>query len=249
MLGLVMTDYFYEQNPSRNVGFLAEESRRFICNTYLFKIANKLDLLADLKCAAGPANPKKIEEMLYDTCEALIGAIYKDGGLESARCFIITHFDLPPAPVAQEPDFPEPEHHQNTCEILKNCRTFRKRCQYKILIPPQEHEVIVKIADKTFASRNQRVSQHAKEVAAKQAYESLTGHTIKKEKAIQALENAYPTASYAIIRHEQRAECTASYNDVTETGTGKTVREANRNAAQKLYARMRHPAQKHEKAA
>ena len=268
VLGVVITDLLYDENSDKEVGFLSEERKKYVGNITLVRVARKLDLLSDLKYDKDKSDPKRGEERLSsDTCEALIGAIFKDGGLRSSRKFILTHFDLlEPQEISDsstnssrsddsdDSSSPVPKKvtptsflNNNTEKPFKNLKEFKKFCKYKKISPPERYEVTLKIEEKSFTSSSPKSEERAKQLAAKQACETLLSWKdkqkgkliISRKEAIQELKKHFPTASYLTTRVQQNAQCMVSYNGMTETGIGKTVKEANTDAAQKLYIKAK----------
>ena len=56
-------------------------------------MAAACNLAAYLKTAQGQRADATDTAVLADACEAIIGALYLDGGLEAARGFIASHWD------------------------------------------------------------------------------------------------------------------------------------------------------------
>lgn len=89
VLGLVMAEWLFELFPNEAEGELARRHAALVKRDTLAKVAEKIGLPAALRHAKGEvANAT----MLGDALEALIGALYCDGGLKAAHRFIHTHF-------------------------------------------------------------------------------------------------------------------------------------------------------------
>lgn len=94
VLGLVIARLLFEMYPSENEGDLARRQAALIRGETLTEIAKSihvgdfLRLSASEEAAGGRSNATNIE----DACEALIGAMYLDGGLEEAEKFILAHW-------------------------------------------------------------------------------------------------------------------------------------------------------------
>lgn len=89
-LGLVIARRLYDTYPAEDEGDLARRFASLVSGEALASVARSLDLGQHLQLAAGeeanggrdnPAN-------LADACEALIGALYLDGGVAAAQDFI-----------------------------------------------------------------------------------------------------------------------------------------------------------------
>ncbi|RJP74952.1 MAG: ribonuclease III [Candidatus Zixiibacteriota bacterium] len=90
VLDLVVSDYFYRLRPSDEEGVLTNIKSAIVSGTALMAQARKMQLgkyllLSDNEAANGGRDRDSI---LEDTFEALVGAIYLDGGLDPAQVFI-----------------------------------------------------------------------------------------------------------------------------------------------------------------
>lgn len=104
VLGLVVADVLYGLYPQEQEGELARRFSALVCGQILVQVARSIGLGEALILSAneeendGRNNPSNLE----DACEALIGALYLDGGFETARAFVVAHW-LPLAQSVQEP--------------------------------------------------------------------------------------------------------------------------------------------------
>lgn len=92
VLDLIIGDYLFHQLYRRNEGVLTKIRAAMVNENSLANLANALDLgkyLLISKSESRNAGHKK-PSILSDAFEALIGAIYLDGGLESARKLIVS---------------------------------------------------------------------------------------------------------------------------------------------------------------
>ncbi|KKB09220.1 ribonuclease III [Devosia chinhatensis] len=95
VLGLVVADMLYRRYPKSNEGDLSRTLNTLVRKETCAEIARQLDLgkemiLGDSEARSGGAEKDAI---LGDVTEAIIGAIYLDGGLEPARSFIERNFE------------------------------------------------------------------------------------------------------------------------------------------------------------
>ncbi len=90
VLELLITDYLFHQKPEEPEGFLTSARSAVVKTESLSSIANNLNLGEYLRMSKGEAasGGRKNPSILEDALEALIGAIYKDGGLENSHKFI-----------------------------------------------------------------------------------------------------------------------------------------------------------------
>jgi ribonuclease-3 len=104
VLGLVITEFLLKEYPKEKEGNLAKRRAALVCGEALSSIASKLNLGIFLIMTDGEdhSGGRKNVGNLENSLEALIGAIYQDGGLESVKNFIYRHW-LPLAYNMKEP--------------------------------------------------------------------------------------------------------------------------------------------------
>ena len=90
VLGLVVNEVLYREYPDRSEGDLTKMKSLLVCGARLSEVAKAIDLGAHVRMSRSEAatGGRKRSSILADTTEALIGAIYLDGGLAAARNMI-----------------------------------------------------------------------------------------------------------------------------------------------------------------
>lgn len=90
VLALVIADLLYESFPNEDEGSLAKRLVALVRRETLAEVALALGLppLIEMSRGEEEAGGRENPAILADVCEALIGAMYRDGGLEVARVFI-----------------------------------------------------------------------------------------------------------------------------------------------------------------
>lgn len=90
VLGLLVADALYSRYPEQPEGPLDRMRASIISGNSIAKKARQLGLatVLEISPAQRKHRPEPTDSMLEDAFEALIGAIYLDGGLPSARSFI-----------------------------------------------------------------------------------------------------------------------------------------------------------------
>lgn len=90
VLAVVIADLLYESFPDEDEGSLAKRLVALVRRETLADVARELGLPPLIRMSRGEedAGGRDNPAMLADVCEALIGAIYRDGGLDAARIFI-----------------------------------------------------------------------------------------------------------------------------------------------------------------
>lgn len=91
VLGLVVSEYLYQQNPDWPEGDLSKLRAAVVCEGALARRARALHLGDPLRLGRGEAGTggRDRDSNLADAFEALVGAIYLDSGLEAARKFVL----------------------------------------------------------------------------------------------------------------------------------------------------------------
>lgn len=94
VLGLVVADMLYRRFPKANEGELSRSLNAMVRKETCATIARELDLGPELNLGESEARTggAKKEAILGDVCEAIIGAIYCDGGLGRAFEFVERSF-------------------------------------------------------------------------------------------------------------------------------------------------------------
>ncbi len=90
VLGVVVAQLLFERFPGENEGALARRHAELVRKETLARVAESLDLGLHLRIArseeetGGRSNPA----ILADACEAVIAALYLDGGFDAAARFV-----------------------------------------------------------------------------------------------------------------------------------------------------------------
>lgn len=90
VLGLVISEWLFMEFPFEKEGDMAKRLAGLVRKETLVDIAKSFDLEHSMmmKREKSSSGHKRLETLLADGCEALIGALYLDGGLEVAHAFI-----------------------------------------------------------------------------------------------------------------------------------------------------------------
>ncbi|MDI9639795.1 ribonuclease III [Geitlerinema splendidum] len=90
VLGLVMARWLFEKFSKESEGSLATRFANLVRKETLLKVASAIQLedVMVMKDETSSSQKKRLETLLADGCEALIGALYLDDGLEIAQVFI-----------------------------------------------------------------------------------------------------------------------------------------------------------------
>ena len=87
VLGMVVADHLYREHPNMPEGELTRTRAAMVCEDSLVEVARALDLGRYLRLGKGEdaGGGRERPSILADATEALIAAIYLDGGIAQAR--------------------------------------------------------------------------------------------------------------------------------------------------------------------
>lgn len=87
MLDAIAGEELYREFPEKGEGFLSRTRASLVCEKFLFEVAEGLQLGAHLRLGSGEEKTggRQRPSILADAVEALIGAVFLDGGYEAAR--------------------------------------------------------------------------------------------------------------------------------------------------------------------
>lgn len=92
VLGFVSADYLYNHFPELPEGELTKLRAAVVCEQTLYEIAKELGIDEEIRLGHGEelGGGRQRPSILADAVEALLGAIYLDGGIEPARAFVLS---------------------------------------------------------------------------------------------------------------------------------------------------------------
>lgn len=154
LLNLVIAELLYHGRPHAHEGDLSRLRSRLVRDATLARIAAELDLGDSLKLGIGELKSGGFlrESILADVFEALIGAIYLDGGFDAARRVVAEVFadrieQLPDAESLKDPKtrlqerlqaegHPLPEYEVVSESGADHAKDFEVECRVGQLHPP-----------------------------------------------------------------------------------------------------------------
>ncbi len=91
VLSFIVAEYIYKKYRGRDEGVLTEIRANAVCEKTLAIAARALSLGEDLRLGRSEqmSGGRKKDSVLADTYEAVLAAIYLDGGMEPARKFVM----------------------------------------------------------------------------------------------------------------------------------------------------------------
>ena len=92
ILGLVTADFLYHHEPKLPEGKMTRLRAELVCEASLHKVALELGLGAYMRLGKGEEHTggRERPSILADMVEAIIAAMYLDGGMEKARAFVMS---------------------------------------------------------------------------------------------------------------------------------------------------------------
>lgn len=111
ILQLAVTDYIYDRYPYLSEGDMTRIRVRSVSGDALYETARELGLGAYLLLGRGEdlQGGRDKVSILADAMEALLAAVYLDGGLESARRVIMSRWVSRISRLAETPEFRDPK--------------------------------------------------------------------------------------------------------------------------------------------
>ena len=92
VLGLVIAEFLFQNFLSEREGVLTNKFRYLVQNKKCTEIAEKLDIISYLQLGNSEKN-KTTHSILADSMEALLGAVYLDGGYDVSKKVILSLWD------------------------------------------------------------------------------------------------------------------------------------------------------------
>lgn len=87
LLDAIISDYLFRRYPEAQEGFLTKERAALVCEDALFECGNNINLGYYLKLGRGEEKNggRTRKSMIADAVEAVIGAVFLDGGWKATR--------------------------------------------------------------------------------------------------------------------------------------------------------------------
>lgn len=174
ILGFFVSDFLYRHFPDENEGKLSEQKAHLVDASACYTYMQKIEISSFILMGKGELlNEGKARESIQaDVFEALIGAIYLDGGLESARRFFFGHFHSEMHKLLEKPA-------RNWKAELQDVTQREHRMQPEYLVTNEEgpdhckiFHVVVKVGDKELG----RGSGCSKKMAQQEAAQDALTH-------------------------------------------------------------------------
>ena len=95
VLGIIISDYLFKNETELPEGELTKLRANIVCEESLSEVSKKIELGTHMLLGKGEeaTGGRERVSILADAVEAVIAAIYLDGGIENARKFVLTQMD------------------------------------------------------------------------------------------------------------------------------------------------------------
>lgn len=175
VLGLLISEFLYKTMSNSDEGALSYLRSRIVDASSCASFIHELQVEEFLLLGKGEAMNagRGRETILADLFEALLGAIYLDGGVESAKHFFFSHFEFTLKALIKEPS-------RNWKALLQDHfqKKYQKQPRYLLMnVEGPDHDRIfsmgVYMDDELLGSGSGSSKKEAEQCAAKDAYEKL----------------------------------------------------------------------------
>jgi ribonuclease-3 len=175
VLGLVMTEFLFNYFRDLDEGELTQIKSVVVSTTVLAQESDRLKLTAFYNVGKGVTRKRNLPVSLQaNVFEAVAAAIYKDGGLDAARRFIIRNLFHHVLTVAEN------EHQKNYKSLLQQYaqKELNLTPSYRVLAErgpdhSKHFEVVAVIGNVTYRSGQGRTKKEAEQVAARETLRAL----------------------------------------------------------------------------
>lgn len=182
VLDLVVGEFLFEQFPGDTEGGLSKKRASIVNEEVLSELAldmqlNKLLLLGKGEILTGGATKPRL---IASSFEAIVGALYLDGGFEVTRQVLRRELSALTEKVCGQEDY-EKDYKTRLQELVQ--KALRETPKYEVLAeegPPHDREflVCVRVKEDIWAQGRGRSKKNAEQAAAKTALEMKYKETI-----------------------------------------------------------------------
>lgn len=175
VLGLVITTYLFRTYPALAEGELAKIRAAVVNAESLAEVASELELGTFVRLGKGEdqSGGREKPSILADAMEALIGAVYLDGGWEAAETLVLSRFK---ERVDEAATGPGGQDYKTRLQEV-SARLFDQLPRYQVTEEGPDHakvfEATVYLNGTAAGSGSGRSKKQAEQGAAKEAWESL----------------------------------------------------------------------------
>ena len=177
MLGFAIADLLFRRFPDRDEGWKSKMKAALVSTASLARVGERLELGEHLLLGRGEEKTggRRKQALVADGYEALIAAIYLDGGIEHAMAFIARQFEE----LINEARMPAASFHDFKSALQERVQSAGGPLpEYTVIgeTGPDHHktfQVRVRVGGKPMAEAAGRSKKEAEQEAARLALESL----------------------------------------------------------------------------
>ncbi len=177
VLGLIVSYYLFLKNPSEDEGFLSKTKSAIVSRANLARWAEAIGIGHYIILGAGEklSGGSRRHSILANAIEAVLGAVYLDGGLPNAEKIIIPWLE------GQAPGELDIDHKSMLQEMIQ--KRHKRPPDYELMSESgPEHEKLftirVYLGKKTLGLGSGKNKKEAQQAAAKNALDYLATHEI-----------------------------------------------------------------------
>ncbi len=177
VLGLVVSYYLFLKNPSEDEGFLSKTKSAIVSRANLARWAEAIGLGHHINLGAGEhlSGGSRRHSILANAVEAVLGAVYLDGGLGHVEKLVIPWLE------SQAPEKLDVDHKSGLQELIQ--KRHKRPPDYEIVSESgPEHEklftVRVHLGKKTLGVGSGKNKKEAQQAAARNAMDYLATHEV-----------------------------------------------------------------------
>jgi ribonuclease-3 len=177
---MIVCEELFHTYPQSNEGDLTNVKSVVVSRPVLARLSDELGIPEFLSLGKGMASYGRLpESMRANVFEAVVAAIYLDGGIEEARRFVLAH-------IRGEIDLVENgQHSKNYKSNLQQYsqREFGITPRYRVASEAgpdhvKEFKVVTIIGDRTYATGRGKSKKDAEQESARRTLEMLTGEDV-----------------------------------------------------------------------
>ena len=185
VLGLIMTEFLYNYFSDKDEGELTQIKSVVVSTAVLAQESTRLGVCDFYNVGKGVTRRRKLPVSLQaNVFEALVAAIYKDGGLEEARRFVLRNLYHHVLSVSQD------QHEKNYKSLLQQWaqKELNLTPTYRVLSEKgpdhlKHFEVVAVIGRQKYQSGIGRSKKEAEQVAARETLKRLLEQVPRAESA------------------------------------------------------------------
>jgi ribonuclease-3 len=172
IIGSVISEWLYHRFPNEDEGYLTQLKSKIVSRKILSDIAEKLNLRSIIKFQAG--RTINISSIEGNTLEAIIGAIYLDGGFIAAKNSILNHVFRKYIDVKKM--LTEDNDYKSKLFIIcqRNRWELEFRCDQEV--PAKSYDIVVYINTEKYGEGTGYTKKEAEQEASKTTLEILELH-------------------------------------------------------------------------